>query len=69
MKNLKDNRCDIPLVSVSAALMPKMQEYQKWKFNKQMFNKLPEGLQINLTLSALLNDADLLKTILEKEKK
>ena len=56
---------------VSIKLVPRIAEYQKRRFEYEpMFLKLPLGSQMNLTLSALLDDADLLQELLKiKENK
>jgi len=55
---------------ISIKLVPRIAQYQKRRFadNEKIFNKLPFGTQMNMTLEALLDDADLLQT-LEKGKK
>jgi len=55
---------------ISIKFVPRIAQYQKRRFadNENIFNKLPFGTQMNMTLEALLDDADLLQT-LEKGKK
>jgi len=53
---------------ISIKTMPRVIEYQKKRFPPSYFNKLPFGTQMNLTLSSLLDDADLLEEMIKKIK-